>query len=333
MEFFNLGNLNWKQTQLIYHILAYNNIECLVLSSPCDKYVSVGLHQNPRDELDIDFCKKNNIGIFRRETGGGIVLLDNNQLFYNIILHRNNPDVPHFPEPFFRKFLQPVIQTYNELGISAEFHPLCDLLVKEKKISGNGGGEIGECKVLVGNILLDFDYKLMSQVILSPESLRARFLELMENNITTVKKELEFVPAKEKICSILVKNFEDLIGKMTKGKVIDKITKKMTELDKHYSSEKWLYQRGTKQIGREIKVREGVLLFYETFNTKEGNIGITCETKANIIKKVSFDTENIPFKIDKKKLKDRFIGLEYDKNKLAYKMYDLLGSCGVVTND
>ena len=107
MKLFKLGGLDWKQTQLIYHALAYKNIESLVLDFSRDKYISVGLHENPRDELDLNYCKNNNIGFFRREIGGGTVLLDNNQHFYNLIINRNNPIVPRFPDNFFRKFLDP----------------------------------------------------------------------------------------------------------------------------------------------------------------------------------------------------------------------------------
>ena len=186
MKLFNLSELNWKQTQLIYHALAYKNIESLILHSSHDRYMCVGFHQDPRDELDLNYCKKNNIGIFRREIGGGTVLLDNNQVFYNLILKRNNPEVPYNPLNFFRKFLQPVIQTYHELGIPAEYHPLCDLIVKRKKISGNGGGEVGECRVLGGNILLDFNFECMARAVSSPDFLRKKYLKLMEKNLTTV---------------------------------------------------------------------------------------------------------------------------------------------------
>ncbi len=315
MKLFNLGEMNWKQTQLIYHALAYKNIEGLVLHSSKDKYMCVGLHQNPHDELDLEYCNKNNIGIFRREIGGGTVLLDNNQIFYHLIIHRNHPKVPYAPESFFRRFLQPVIETFRELGISVEYRPLCDLVVHEKKISGNGGGEIGECKVLGGNILLGFDYECMAQSVLLPMSVRGRFFELMHNKITTVEKELGINPSKKEICSILATKFVDFLGPMTKGKVEIGITKKMTELDKQYSSDTWLYQRGTKQIGREIKICEGTFLFYKAFDTKKGPIEIICEIEDKKVKKVIFSGSLSPSQINQKERS--LIGMEYERDKLV----------------
>jgi len=330
MNLFNLGELNWRQTQLIYHALAYKNIEGLVLDSSKNRYVCVGLHQNPRDELDIDYCKKNKIGIFRREIGGGIVLLDNDQIFYNLIINRNHPKVPYAPDNFFRKFLQPVIQTYNELGISVEFRPLCDLIVDGKKISGNGGGEIGECKVLAGSILLDFDYKLMAQLMLLPNGIQKKFLELMQNNLTTVKKELGFIPLKKNICSILATKFENLIGPFTNRRIDSEINKKMIELNKQYSTDNWLYQRGTKQIGKEVKIREGVFLFYNLFNTQKGSVESTFEIKDNKVKKVTFSNSKILSHIAKKKLLDKFVGQKYDKDNLVNEITELIINNGVI---
>jgi len=328
MKLFNLGELNWRQTQLVYHALAYENIESLVLYSSRDSYMCVGLHQNPREELDLDYCTKNNIGIFRREIGGGAVLLDKNQVFYSLILNRRNPIVPYAPESFFRKFLNPVIEAYHEIGITANFNPLCDLVVKRKKISGNGGGEIGECKVLSGNILLDFDYGRMANSVLLPEILQERFLDLIQKNLTTVKRELGFIPSKEEICSILATKFSNLLGPMLKGRIDTKINKKIMELDKQYSSDTWLYQRGTKQIGREIKICEGVFLFHIILNHQKGSVEITFEIEDDRVKKVIFSDNFSLSNIDHNKLEEQIIDLKYNKDELVNKIIMIIKNHG-----
>jgi hypothetical protein len=116
---------------------------------------------------------------------------------------------------------------------------------------------------------------------------------------------------------------------MAKGKINTEITKKMTELDKLYSSDKWMYQRGTKQIGREIKVREGVYLYHKTIKTKEESYGVTCEIEYNRVKKITVAGEHFPIKIDKNKFKEELMDMEYDKNKLANKIISLIKSYGV----
>ncbi len=326
MKLFNLGDVEWKQTQLIYHALAYENIESLVLSSPIDSYVSVGLHQNPQDELDLKYCIDKNIGIFRREIGGGTVLLDNHQLFYNLILHRNNLKVPYAPEAFFRRFLHPVIQTYRELGISVEYRPLCDLVVNEKKISGNGGGEIGDCKVLGGSILLDFNHELMARAVNLTDDLRERFLELMKSNLTTVNRELGIIPSKDDIYPILATKFQELLGPMNIGKVDSKIKNKMIELEKLYFSDKWLFQKGTKQIWREIKVREGVILFHKSLNTSNGYVGVTCLIEKNKVKKVTFSNRFLLSDVDQNEIENRVIDRKFEGTKSLNEIVEIIKS-------
>ncbi|UCF49126.1 MAG: lipoate--protein ligase family protein [Thermoplasmatales archaeon] len=331
MKVFNLGELQWKQTQLIYHTLANMNIECLLLHSTKQKYVCVGLHQDPRTEIDINYCKKNNIGIFRRETGGGIVLLDKNQLFFNIILKKSNPIVPRFPQNFFKKFLQPVIKTCNEFEIKTEFHPICDLVVNGKKISGNGGGELGECNVLVGNILLDFNYRQMTKVINSPKKLKESYYNLMKQNITTVKEELGYIPSKEKMYKVLTTKYLELLGPLEIGEVNEEINNQIDKLDKKYFSDEWMYQRGVKKNGYEIKIREGVFLFYKIIKTLNGNVEIICQTEENIIKETIFSGSILSLKDNVGKIRKKLIGMEYKKVDLDLLIYDLIKKYGGVT--
>jgi lipoate-protein ligase A len=324
MKLFILEKLPWIQTQLIYHSLAYLNIESLVLHSSIGKYICVGLHQNPNDEIDLKYCKDNKIGIFRREIGGGTVLLDNNQIFYHLIINRNRPEVPRIPQNFFKKFLQPVIQTYNDIGISAKYQPLCDIVVNGKKISGNGGGEIGECKVLGGNILFDFDYKTMAKSLQLSENTRKRYLEMMNENLTTVKQELgDNGPSKKKVYEILASNFNELLGSLNKERLDKKIYNKMMELKKNYNSKSWLYQKGEKPIGREIKIREGVFLFYKELNISNHIERILCETKDNKIEKLLFSNSCKLFSENHHILENELIGLEYNRTMVNNKIMNI----------
>ena len=104
MKLYNLGKIPWQETQLIYHALAYLGRESLVLVSPATPYVCIGYHQDVTHEIDIDFCRENNIPIFRREVGGGAVYLDGGQLFFHLILREDNPAIPSSKKAFYQKF-------------------------------------------------------------------------------------------------------------------------------------------------------------------------------------------------------------------------------------
>ena len=325
MKIFNLGDMNWNESQLIYHALAHKNIEGLVLHSTKDKFVCLGMPQNPKDELNLDYCNENGIKIFRREIGGGTVWLDRNQVFYSLILRRDNKDVPALPKHFFKKFLQPVIEACNELGLKAEYRPTCDLLVNGKKISGNGGGDIGDCKVMAGGLLLDFDYESMANVLRMSSDLRKKYLEAMKENMTTIGQEKQNYPSKEEIFSILREKFQDFLGPMQEATLGDEIKDMIKELDEHYSSDAWLYQRGVKNPGREIKVREGVYLFETEFDTKNGPVEILCETHEEHIQKITFSNPSLISPEKRKNLEESLIGAEYDKRNIIYVISNVPG--------
>ncbi len=169
MKLYNLGKVPWEQSQLIYHSLAELGQEALSLVSPATPYVCVGFHQDASQEVDLDYCKANGIPVFKRDLGGGAVYLDGGQLFFHLILHRDNPAAPKRREAFYQKFLQPVVNVYRQIGISAEYKPVNDVITGKRKISGTGVGEIGDCVVFVGNLILDFDYQMMSRVLNVPD--------------------------------------------------------------------------------------------------------------------------------------------------------------------
>ena len=52
-----------------------------------------------------------------------------------MVVRRDNREVPRSKDVFYRKFLQPVIDTYRALGIAAEYKPVNDVVVESRKIS------------------------------------------------------------------------------------------------------------------------------------------------------------------------------------------------------
>ena len=73
MKRYNLGKVEWIESQLIYHALALLGREGLSLVSPSSPYVCIGFHQDARQEVALDFCAQQNIPVFRRDLGGGAV--------------------------------------------------------------------------------------------------------------------------------------------------------------------------------------------------------------------------------------------------------------------
>jgi lipoate-protein ligase A len=277
MELYNLGKVPWKESQLLYHSLALLGKESLCLLSPSSPYVCIGFHQDVEQEVDLEFCRKNQIPVFRREVGGGAVYLDGNQLFFQLILRRNNSIVPKRIDAFYKKFLQPIIDVHKRIGLDVRYKPVNDLVVEHRKISGTGAGEIGDAIVFVGNLILDFDYEMMSRVLKIPdEKFRDKVKKTIEENLSTIKKELPnsaFQPLSEAgLNRMVVEAFEDLLGPMTPVEIDTVLTEKMKDLQKTMMDDAWLFQKGRRKRERTVKVRSGLEVFHRIHKAPGGLI-------------------------------------------------------------
>lgn len=256
MEFYNLGFVSWFESQVIYHALAHLNREGLILCTPATPYVCAGFHQDIPSEVDLKACRDFGIPLFRREVGGGLVYLDQRQVFFQIVLHRKNPDIPINREQFYRKLLEPVIQTIRDFNLAAELRSPCDLIINSKKISGNGAGQIAECYVLVGNILLDFNYEVMSSIIRVPsEGFRQEYLHQMQANLTTLQSEIGGAVKREEVIERLKTNFTGAFS-LTSTQLDNQVLEQILKLTPRFQSKEWLMEAGRRLLYREIKVAE-----------------------------------------------------------------------------
>ena len=108
MKLFNLGLIDWLDTQLIYHSEPRVGMECLNILAPKEPYFCIGVHQNLEQEVDMELCRERNIPVFRREVGGGAVYLDGRQIFYHLVLHKDNPAASGNKLDFYQRLLEPL---------------------------------------------------------------------------------------------------------------------------------------------------------------------------------------------------------------------------------
>ena len=291
MELYNLGRVAWEDSQLLYHALAHLGREALSLVTPGAPYVCLGRHQDAVQEVDLEFCREQGIPVFRREVGGGGVYLDGNQYFYQLILHKDNPLVPLSREAFFRKFLQPVLDTYRRIGLPAEFKPINDVLVNSRKIAGTGVAEIGECVVFVGNLIADFNFGLMSRVLKVPdEKFRDKVKKTMEENMTTIKRELG--PQAEawdnaRLNDILAEEFAKVLGPLTPRQVDRELRNKVDELSAWMLTDDWLHSKGRRIPARQVRIRSGVDVFQRLHKAPGGLLRADFEVTEGLFGEVS----------------------------------------------
>jgi lipoate-protein ligase A len=292
VKLYNLGKVPWYESQIIYHALGYMGREALSLVSPATPYACIGFHQDVEQEVDMGFCKANKIPIFRREVGGGAVYLDGNQLFYQLIMRKDNPLVPLKKETFYRNFLEPVIRVYQRIGIPAEYKPINDLVTGTRKISGTGAGEIGHCIVFVGNLILDFNYEMMSRILKVPdEKFRDKIHKSMVDNLSTIRRELGEKEAslwdEPSLNALLAEEYEKVVGPMEPTEKDQALQGRMDDLGARMLSEAWLCQKGRQTQDRDVKIRAGVNVVHKMVKARGGLIRADYEVMEGRLTRVS----------------------------------------------
>lgn len=288
MYLLNLNRLPGQQSMLIFHTLARMEVEALVLVSPKTPLVSVGYFQNAEIELDLDYCGEVGLPVMRREVGGGATYLDQNQIFYQVIWNRDNPKFPKRIEEIFEFLSIPPCNTYTRFGIPAEFRAENDIVTKDgRKIAGEGGGDIDQSMVFVGGILLDFNYGTMARVLKVPdEKFRDKIYKSMEENLTTMKRELGEIPPREEIKGILTSEFEKLLGPLEPIEIDETIVRKMSELERWFTSSQFLHMKRPK-IPKGVKIRGGVEILYGLHKARGGLIRTAEEIEQKQLNSIS----------------------------------------------
>ena len=288
MFVFDLGRLPDQQSMLVFHALARMGTEALVIVSPLTPLASIGYFQDAEKELDLEFCRKFGIPTMRREVGGGATYLDGNQIFYQLIWKKDNPRFPRVMKESFPWFSEAPVETYRSFGIQAEYRAINDIVTREgRKIAGEGGGDIGECMVFVGGILLDFNYEIMSKILKVPdEKFRDKIFKTMEENVTTLKRELGTAPPRNDVVRVLRAEFEKRVGELEPASLSPEIVSKMRELELWMTSDDFLHKK-TPKIPKGVKIREGLEIFYGLHKAKGGLIRTAEEISENKIEDIT----------------------------------------------
>jgi lipoate-protein ligase A len=278
MELYNLGTRPWRDSQSIYHALAHLGREGLCLVEPAEPYVCLGYHQDAEKELDLEYIRRAGIPVFRREVGGGAVYLDRGQLFYQFVLRKEDPRIPADKAALFEFVLRPVIETYREFGVPAEYKPVNDILSGGRKISGNGAAEINGRVVVVGNFLLDFNFAQMSRVLKVPdEKFRDKVYKTLQDNLTTIPRETgKPAPAIGELSADFIRRCEALFGPLLPREVDGELRAKADALAAEYSSPEWVLENDRRETaGREVKIAEGVIVLERVVKLPGGLVRAT----------------------------------------------------------
>jgi len=144
--------------------------------------IVIGKNQNSYEELNFDFVEKNHIKVVRRMSGGGAVYHDSGNLNYTIIKNDGN-----LYKNDFRFFALPVVSCLKKLGIDATFSGRNDILIDEKKFSGNAQYFYNNKVLHHGTLLFSSDLSVLAKALhVKEEKLESKGIKSVKSRVTNI---------------------------------------------------------------------------------------------------------------------------------------------------
>ena len=229
-----------------------------------DRAVIVGTNQNAIEEVNLSYTESAGVKVVRRLTGGGTVYHDKGNLCYTII-------APYkADEDNYKKFTAPVIEYLNSLGVKASFSGRNDIVIGDKKISGNAQTVFKNRIMHHGTILFNADTEELTKC-LNPSKIKmqSKGIKSVRARITNVIEHLKDKMSIEEFKSGLKAQFlKDCDNYELTQSDISKI---QALVDEKYSKYEW--NIGRSPIGQnEFTAKFNFGIFTLSFNTQNGLI-------------------------------------------------------------
>ncbi len=173
----------------------------------------IGRHQALTQEIDVDYCKVNDIALVRRISGGGAIYLDEGQLGWELVIDRARLEKATLND-LAREICEAAANGLRKLGVNAAYRPRNDIEVDGRKIGGTGGFFDGNTLFYQGTVLVDMNSRVMVSALRVPKSkLAKRSLDSAEQRVVTLKELLgSKCPGLDEIQDALAEGFCERFG-------------------------------------------------------------------------------------------------------------------------
>ncbi|MFX1415553.1 MAG: biotin/lipoate A/B protein ligase family protein [Promethearchaeota archaeon] len=209
--------------------------------------VSIGTFQGMKEEVDLEYCSKNDIDYIRRITGGGAVYHDfNGEITYSIILPRRHRLAPDDIPESYGILCSGVVKGLEHLGIDAQFKPINDIIAGCKKISGNAQTRRHSCVLQHGTILLDLDVEVMFSILKVPqEKISDKMIADVKERVTSIRDLLGCQVSMDELREALVAGFSEALNlELVSGDLtVEEMNLAASLVHEKYATDEWNLSR------------------------------------------------------------------------------------------
>lgn len=267
--------------------------------------IVLGKHQNIFEEINLAAVAESGIPVARRNTGGGTVFHDQQNLNYSFI---SNCQSDRFAD--YDQFLIPVIKALNEMGIPAAKRRTSDIAIGAQKISGSAQ-TVKKGRVLHhGTLLYNSDLSLLKNLLKTTAGkITSKSVKSVRSEVTNIKKHMtdQSMTIAAFKDALLEKLLPDGFEKVNLTE--DDIESIQTLVDEKYSQWDWNYGQSPKFLFEKDS----------TVLSKNG-IKMQLDVKLEIIKGKIANCQVIVDGLANTELEEGLIGARYGYQEVLYKL-------------
>jgi lipoic acid synthetase/lipoate-protein ligase A len=124
--------------------------------------VIIGRNQDLEAEVNLDYCRKHGVEVVRRKSGGGCVYSDKGNIMISYISRRG--DVSEV----FERYLDALTGCLRSVGLDAYKSGRNDVMVGDRKVSGNAFHMLPDRSIVHGTLLYSTDFDALETAIRPP---------------------------------------------------------------------------------------------------------------------------------------------------------------------
>lgn len=258
--------------------------------------VIIGKNQNALQEINKEYVEKNNIKVVRRISGGGAVYHDLGNLNFTFITQIKNGE-----KTDFSTYAEPIVKALKDLGVDAMLMGRNDLIVMDKKVSGNAQRLHRKKLMQHGTLLFDLNIEDMVHALdVSMDKIESKGIKSIRSRVGNIREFLKEDMTIDRFKEILQRKLSDDYRSeeiLLKPKDIKAIEERVKN---KFATWEWTYGKSPPFNYKAEKRFKG------------GKIGVFLHIKEGIIQECKFYGDYLAL-IDTEPAAAFLFGLRYDK--------------------
>jgi lipoate-protein ligase A len=193
--------------------------------------VIIGRNQDMASEVNLEYCQRHDIKVFRRKSGGGCVYADMSNVMLSYITASDEV------QSTFSHYLQLMVGALKSMGIDATWSEHNDIMIGNRKVSGNAFYHLPGRSIVHGTLLYDTNMQNMLHAIIPPRE------KLSKHGVASVRQRISLLSDH---CSLSLDGVKDMLRHTlchTSYRCTPQDIAEIREIEREYLSDEWINRK------------------------------------------------------------------------------------------